>query len=215
LVSLTTGLLLGLLLGMRHALEPDHLAAVSVLLSASRRRWTGAVLGVSWGIGHSLALLAVGCLLGALHARLPAALAGAFELLVALMLVALGTRAIVRSRSRPRGAGHGDIVPVDRWTLARRPLVVGLIHGLAGSGALSTLVMVDMPSVSMRIAYMALFGVGSILGMAFLTGVAGWPLAGLGRSPRFSRGLSAVTGAISVLLGGWWGWSAVRGYLQS
>src|SRR3954471_1593891 len=103
MVSLTTGLLLGFLLGMRHALEPDHLAAVSVLVTRRGTASAGAVLGAIWGIGHTLALFAVGCSLAALGARIPPRLAASFELLVAAMLVTLGLRAILRDRE---GAAH-------------------------------------------------------------------------------------------------------------
>jgi hypothetical protein len=218
-VSLTTGLLLGLLLGMRHALEPDHLAAVSTLVVARGRNLSGTVLGALWGIGHSVALLAVGCTLAVLHARMPDAFARGFELLVGLMLVTLGTRAILRSRVRTQvghvhpHASQSEHVHVRGWTLARRPLAVGLIHGLAGSGALTALVMAEMPNLTARLTYIVLFGIGSIAGMALLTGVAGWPLARLGRSGPFGRSLATATGAFSVLFGGWWGWSALAGLL--
>ncbi|HEX8954430.1 MAG TPA: urease accessory protein UreH, partial [Polyangia bacterium] len=88
------GWLLGMLLGMRHALEPDHLAAVSTLVASERSARRGALLGMYWGIGHSVALFAVGGVLAALHRQMPARAADAFELAVAVMLVALGVRAM-------------------------------------------------------------------------------------------------------------------------
>jgi hypothetical protein len=188
---------------------------VSTLVVARGRHLSGTVLGALWGIGHSAALLAVGCTLAVLHARMPDAFARGFELLVGLMLVTLGTRAILRSRVRPQvGHGHPHASGPGRgWTLARRPLAVGLIHGLAGSGALTALVMAEMPSLASRLTYIVLFGLGSIAGMALLTGVAGWPLARLGRSGRFGRTLATATGAFSVMFGGWWGWSALVGLI--
>ncbi len=213
-LSLATALLLGLLFGVRHAFEPDHLAAVSTLVTARGTRKAGAVLGAVWGVGHTLALLIVGSALAVLDARLPASLVDGFEFLVAVMLVTLGTRAIVRARTSH--AHSHEPSATTSWTSSaskRQPLAVGLVHGLAGSGALTALVMAEMPTVATRVAYMTLFGVGSIVGMASLTGIVGWPLARLGGSLRFARGLSLVTGTFSLMLGAWWGWSVVHGHV--
>jgi hypothetical protein len=225
-MSLTLGLLLGILLGMRHSFEPDHVAAVSTLLDGRGRRST-AILGAFWGIGHSIALLVVGGALAALHGSLPRSLGDGFEILVASMLVILGARAVARARPADRGtsaAGHfhdaaephagNDHVHVGPWTFAWRPLVVGLVHGLAGSGALTALVMADLPTWGTRVAYMAIFGVGSVIGMAGLTGVVGWQLARIERRARLSRALALVTGTFSVGLGGWWGWTAVSSLMR-
>ena len=148
-----TGSALGSLLGMRHALEPDHLTAVSTLMTSSageRSRFRAAMLGASWGVGHTLSLMIVGAALVLLRAEMPPRVADLFELFVAVMLVGLGVRAIAMAvRQGPIGPTHthhhGHVVHrhagvtphvhVGRWTLARRPLLVGAVHGLAGSGA--------------------------------------------------------------------------------
>lgn len=213
MVSLVTGLLLGFLLGMRHALEPDHLAAVSVLVTRRGSPGAGAVLGAIWGLGHTVALLAVGCVLAAIGSRLPARWAAGFELLVATMLVTLGARAIVRGWRVPRSHDRQAGAAASKWRIARRPLIVGLIHGLAGSGALTALVLASLPTAMIRLAYIALFGVGSAIGMAGMTGLAGWSLAGIEENGRISRGLSVATGGFSLLLGAFWGGSAVRALL--
>jgi hypothetical protein len=217
-------MLLGLVLGARHALEPDHLAAVSTLVTDREDRASGVLLGAIWGVGHSVALLTVGSVLASLHGALPHRLAEIFELLVAVMLLALGVRAIVRSRSlgakgpitvhthRRRThehAGTPEHVHLGRWTMARRPLLVGVVHGLAGSGALTAMAMAEMPTLGSRLLYILLFGVGSVLGMASLSGVAGLPLAYYRRSATFARGLSLTAGTLSIVLGGFWGWSAL------
>jgi hypothetical protein len=211
-ISLVTGLLLGLLLGMRHALEPDHLAAVSTLIAGRGNPRAGAVLGALWGIGHTLALFVVGCLLAALGARLPPGLADGFELLVAVMLTGLGGRAIARAVRG--GAGGGPPARRGRWALGGQPLAVGVVHGLAGSGALTALAVASLPTVGTRLLYIGLFGIGSLAGMASLTGVAGWPLSRVDRNGVAFRWLSAVTGAISVCLGAGWGWSSVHRLLH-
>src|SRR5690349_17178422 len=94
-LELVTSSSLGSLLGMRHALEPDHLAAVTTLVTRERSSYKAALLGACWGLGHTLALVVVGATLVVLRAELPEAVATGFELLVALMLVALGGRAIL------------------------------------------------------------------------------------------------------------------------
>ncbi len=212
---------LGSLLGMRHALEPDHLAAVSTLVTGERSSVRAAMLGVFWGLGHTLALVAVGAVLVVLRAEMPARGSDLFELLVAVMLVGLGARAIcLAARQGPTGpahvhhhgrrvhvhAGATPHVHVGRWTLARRPLMVGAVHGLAGSGALTALVLATLSSTTARITYMALFGVGSTLGMAALSGLLGWPIARIGTHHRVARAMSLAVGCLSIVLGLVWGY---------
>jgi hypothetical protein len=215
---------LGSLLGMRHALEPDHLAAVSTLVTGERSTWRAALLGACWGIGHTGALLAVGVVLVVLRAEMPAGLADLFELFVAFMLIALGLRAIYQSArqgaSGPvRAHHHGRTIHahhaaaahihIGTWTLARRPLLVGAVHGLAGSGALTALVLTTLPSTWARIAYLGLFGLGSTLGMAALSGALGWPLARAGARHRTVRAISFVIGCVSTGLGLVWGYPLI------
>lgn len=218
-----SGSALGTLLGMRHALEPDHLTAVSTLVTSSPGERGGvraALLGASWGVGHTLSLVAVGAVLVVLRAEMPPSVADLFELFVAVMLVALGVRAIALAvRQGPRGPAHthhhGRVVHkhagatphvhVGHWTLARRPLIVGAVHGLAGSGALTALVLATLTSTAARITYMTLFGVGSTLGMALLSGLLGWPLAKMGANRTMARGLSIAVGCLSIGLGLFWG----------
>ena len=214
------GWFLGLLLGVRHALEPDHLTAVSTLVVEHHGARRGAWLGVLWGLGHTGALLTVGILLALFDATLPQRLADAFELAVAIMLVGLGVRSIRRSLSEalhghPYEHRHGQSshvhpsaqqhLHVGRWTFATRSLAVGTVHGLAGSGALTVLVLAGMPSTLARLVYLLIFGAGSIAGMALLSGFAGWPLARLGQHRRLARGVMFATGALSLGLGFIWG----------
>jgi hypothetical protein len=212
---------LGSLLGMRHALEPDHLAAVSTLVTGERNSIKAALLGACWGLGHTCSLIVVGTILVILRAEMPARIADGFELCVALMLIGLGLRAIyLAARQGPAGPAHvhhhGDTVHehqgapahihIGTWTLARRPLIVGAVHGLAGSGALTALVVATLPTAAARIAYMALFGLGSTVGMAALSGLLGWPLARAGRSRGLARALSLTVGCVSTVLGVFWGY---------
>jgi hypothetical protein len=221
---------LGSLLGMRHALEPDHLAAVSTLVTRERGGYKAALLGACWGIGHTCSLLAVGVVLVALQAEMPLRVADLFEFFVAIMLVGLGGRALYYA-ARQGGAGpthvhhHGRTVHthagapahvhIGHWTLARRPLLVGAIHGLAGSGALTALVLTTLPTMAARITYMALFGLGSTVGMAALSGLLGWPIARMGSHHAVARGVSALVGCLSVALGLVWGYPFISRLLSN
>ncbi|MBI4868882.1 MAG: hypothetical protein HY816_18235 [Candidatus Wallbacteria bacterium] len=220
MVQAEAGYVVGMLLGMRHALEPDHLAAVSTLVSQERGAGRGALLGVCWGLGHSVALAGVGLTLAFAGRQMPPVMADVFELGVSVMLIALGVRAL-KLALRQGGEGpaavheHGDLrhehpgqhphVHLGSRVFALRSLAVGIVHGLAGSGALTALVLAKLPTAASQAAYMLLFGLGSICGMTLLSGLAGWPLASLGRHPLAARAVSACAGALSALLGLAWG----------
>jgi hypothetical protein len=207
------GLLWGLVQGVRHAVEPDHLAAVSTLVAERRSARSAASYAVAWGAGHALVLLAVGGALLLLRARMPVRIGAAFELAVAVMLVALGVRALARALRSGRAGESAPPLPRHaaherRFAHARQPLVVGCIHGLAGSGALAALVVAQMPSLVAGLLYMVVYGGGAALGMATLAGLAGVPLARLVQTKRGVPMLLGATGALSLVLGVAWGWSA-------
>ncbi len=214
----------GSLLGMRHALEPDHLAAVSTLVSREPSTVKAAMLGAWWGIGHTLSLLVVGSALVLLRAEMPTSVIDAFELVVAAMLIVLGVRAVMLA-VRPNEGGHrlghrrgwmvhqhaglAPHVHMGRWTFSPRPLVIGAVHGLAGSGALTALVLATLPSTGARLAYIALFGLGSTIGMAALSGILGWPLARLSTNATVGRAMALTVGLITAALGVVWGYPLV------
>lgn len=199
MVAVVGALLLGVAHGIRHAFEPDHLAAVSTLVAdGSPRR--SAWLGAWWGIGHTASLLVVALVLTAARAEMPQGVGDALEFVVACMLVGLGVRAVVRGltakASTPSEHRHGG------WSHTHRgPFAVGTVHGLAGSGALFALAAAGMPGEASRLAFVGLFGLGSIAGMAALSGLAGLPLA---RLERGRSALSVATGLVSALLGIAW-----------
>ena len=213
------GVLLGLLLGLRHAFEPDHLTAVSTLVVETRDARRGAVLGAIWGIGHTVSLAVAGTLLLVTGHALSARAAAAFELAVAAMLVLLGARSLVRAvLDGERGPvhrhrhgddehvhpGRGDHVHLAGWTVAVRPLIVGLVHGLAGSGALTALVFSALPTLATRVVYLVLFGIGSIAGMAIASGVTGAWLYRVAGAPSRRRAFSIATGLLSIGVGIAW-----------
>jgi high-affinity nickel-transport protein len=207
-VTVAVALVWGMAQGMRHALEPDHLAAVSTLVASRRSARSAASYALAWGLGHALVLLAFGGVLLLVRGRVPDRLAAGFELVVAAMLVGLGVRGLrlALSRARPPHAdGHAHAKHV---TIGRTPLLVGCVHGLAGSGALAALVIPGMPSALAGLLYMALYGGGAALGMAMLAGVAGVPMARLVRTRGGVPILLGATGALSLVFGLAWGWAA-------
>jgi hypothetical protein len=220
----------GLAQGVRHALEPDHLAAVSTLVADRRSPRQAASYAVAWGLGHALVLMAFGGALILVRARLPDRVAAVLELGVAAMLVVLGVRALRRAwtqgaavaASHARGhatADHDHAAPADHvhvrgLTLLKQPLVVGCVHGLAGSGALASVVLAQVASPLAGLATMAVYGLGAALGMAMLAGVAGVPLARLVRTRRGGPILLGTTGGLSLLLGVVWAVAAATAALQ-
>lgn len=174
---------IGLLLGLRHAFEPDHLAAVSTLATRpAARLWSAARLGLVWGLGHTATVGIVVLFIIVLGIQVPERFWPTAELLVAALLVLLGSVVIwryVRGRwhlhahshasgphlhlhSHSQAAGHEHAHgAVD----ARRSLGFGIAHGLAGSGAIAALLVAAAPDAAARIAYFAAFGIGTIVGM--------------------------------------------------
>lgn len=213
------GCLLGVLLGMRHAVEPDHLAAVTTLNLRARSPWRGMLLGAWWGLGHALALLGLGGVLVVMQTRLRPGQTALLEGLVGVMLVALGIAAVRRAwtegtmgpvqrhshgKTPHAHATTGAHLHVGRLTLSQQPLLIGFAHGLAGSGALTALVLSSLPTVAGQLLYILMFGAGAALGMALLSGALGLPLSRSARRPQLHRRLSLCAGALSVVLGVYW-----------
>lgn len=220
--SLISALGLGVLLGLTHALDADHLAAVGTLVSESRGLRRSSLLGASWGVGHSLSLLVAGLLVLGLRFTIPPRFSAAAEFAVGLMLVGLGTRAIWKVLREKRlhwhveeshgvrrfhlhahrmldGARHGH---VHSFPLERRPFLVGCLHGLAGSGPLTLLVLSTLSSPLAGLAYLALFSLGSVAGMTLLSGLLSLPVAyALERGAGFACQVRMAAGAISLVLG--------------
>jgi high-affinity nickel-transport protein len=201
MLTFVGALLLGLVHGVRHAFEPDHLAAVSTLVADGTNPRRSAWLGAWWGAGHTASLLAVALVLTALRVEMPAQVGEGLEFLVACMLVALGTRAVVRGVVAMRSGAvehrHGAVAHVHRG-----PFAVGTVHGLAGSGGLFALAAAMLPDVGARLAYVGVFGLGSVIGMAMLSGLAGAPLARIGQGRGWA---SIAAGGVATVLGVAWG----------
>ena len=212
--------LLGFANGMRHALEPDHLAAVSTLVAGERSAKASVRYAAAWGAGHAAMLVVAGGALALLRTEMTGGVSDVLELVVAVLLIGLGVRGL---RQAARGgrvgdetfthahgevthshAGARDHVHVNKWTLSRLPFVVGLVHGLAGSGALAALVASRVASPVFTVGFIAIYAFGAAVGMATLAGVLGWPLAKLARTPRVVPVLVGVSAAASLVVGIAW-----------
>ncbi|HEV8661862.1 MAG TPA: urease accessory protein UreH [Candidatus Methylomirabilis sp.] len=215
--SILPALGLGFLLGLTHALDADHVAAVGTLVSETPGLRRSSLLGTSWGLGHTAGLLVL-----ALRLVIPQRLSAAAEFAVGLLLVGLGARAIWSVQREKRlhwhveegaskrhlhlhahhvsdGAPHAHGHP---FPLERRPLLIGCLHGLAGSGPLTLLVLSTLSSPLAGLAYLGLFSLGSIAGMTLLTGLLSFPIAyAVRRGAAFAGQVRMVAGSISLVLG--------------
>ncbi|MEY4093607.1 MAG: hypothetical protein RLZZ53_806 [Acidobacteriota bacterium] len=202
---------LGIAIGLRHSFEPDHLMAVAAMVAPQRDTKTAVRFGASWGIGHTLSLFVVGLTLAFARAAMPPRVSLIFETIVAAMIVAIGIDAVRRgwlmrgrqaSLDQPTAhAAIGPHVHVGPFTLARQPLMVGVVHGLSGSGALTALALSTLPTLASQIVFMLLFGLGSTVGMGIAAGVAGWSLARVVQKPAISALLGVVAGLIAIVFG--------------
>lgn len=222
-----TALIAGIVFGLRHALEPDHLAAVSTLApeawSGAHSKWEGlkrsAWLGASWGLGHALTLALVTLPLALVGSQVPPSLAAALEAVAACLLLLLGARSVWRAlkegrEGRPHAhahshgehahAGPSDHVHFFGTTWATRPLWVGAVHGLAGSGALTALLLTDLPTFAARAGYLAVFALGGVVGMTALTGALGPAAATLVRARWAKLGFGVTAGLMSLGVGAVW-----------
>jgi high-affinity nickel-transport protein len=205
-VSVESLVALGFVLGLRHAIEADHLAAISTIVTERRSLLSSLLVGASWGFGHTLALLVAGVGVLLLRYQMTDRLAHALELGVGMMLVLLGGN-VLRTLV-DRGASHGhDHATVtsdshsETWLVAR-PLLVGMVHGLAGSAPLLLLTLAVVSSPLAAFLYIAVFGVGSMMGMAMMSVLLSVPahftVQHFARTNLAVRGLS---GLFSVGLG--------------
>lgn len=210
---------LGFTSGVRHALEPDHLAAVSTLVADQKSPRASFRYALAWGAGHGAMLVLAGGALAMFRSELPELASDAFELVVAVALVALGVRGLVHAARAGRvgpsffhrhgdiahaHAGPGDHLHLNRWTLARLPFAIGLLHGLAGSGALAALVVARIPSPVFGLSFIAIYALGAALGMAALAGVLGFPLSRVARSQRAMAMVVGLSAVASLVVGIVW-----------
>jgi ABC-type nickel/cobalt efflux system permease component RcnA len=237
-------LAVGFFLGMRHATDPDHVIAVTTIVSNQRNSMRAALIGAFWGLGHTLTIFVVGAGIILFNLVIPVRVGLSMELSVAVMLIILGlwnVAGFLRSVPAPLAPdqpaekvvhshphSHGGLVhnhphahqhesdlnsdvPLDwmdrvfgKVSLYQylRPLVVGIVHGLAGSAAVALLVLTTIRNVHWAVAYLLIFGVGTIAGMMLITMsiASAFRLMASGRQ-KFSRRLALASGLLSLGFG--------------
>ncbi|MGO9948840.1 MAG: high-affinity nickel-transport family protein [Steroidobacteraceae bacterium] len=246
MITFLSILAVGFFLGMRHATDPDHVIAVTTIVSNQRNSMRAALIGAFWGVGHTVTIFLVGAGIILFNLVIPVRVGLSMELSVAVMLIILGVVNVAgflrsmpvesidtRSRaevmhshphshgdyvhshphahlpeSHPHAPDHTPLAWMDR-ALGRiglyqylRPFVVGVVHGLAGSAAVALLVLTTIRNVHWAIAYLLIFGVGTIAGMMLITMslASVFTMAGKGRQ-KFSRRLAFASGLLSLGFG--------------
>lgn len=228
-VSALGVLSLGLVYGLKHATEVDHIVAISTIVSEHRKLARAAIVGGLWGVGHTASLIIVGVIVLALRIAIPELVASWLEFGVALMIIGLGVVAFRRAfRSRSdihihkhdhgdqrhahihfhEAARSADTTQPHTHSVARiglKPTLVGAMHGLAGSGPLSVLVLTQIQSSALGLLYLGVFGAGSIVGMLLMSGLVGLPFV---LSSRELSGIhyrvQMIAGALSIAFGIWY-----------
>jgi len=213
---------LGLLSGISHAFDADHIAAVSTMASRKLSAGKSSLLGLFWGFGHAIALFIAGLIVLLLKITIPEKLALFFESIVALMLIALGLNvllAIRKEKMHMHMHRHGEMEHIhlhshksayyhrhDHVQL-KKSLIIGLIHGLAGSAALTLLILASISSTMLGLTYILLFGIGSMLGMALVSAIISLPfrlipnkLHNAQKLLRLSAGLISITIGLVIII---------------
>jgi cytochrome c biogenesis protein CcdA len=237
---------IGFFLGMRHATDPDHVIAITTIVSHQRSTKRAALIGALWGLGHTVTIFAVGTAIILFNLVIPVRLGLSMELSVGFMLIVLGVWNVIGFlRSVPSIPGHADSKETEihshphrhgdyihthphsheperhshslqQTPLARldrslgmiwayqflRPLIVGVVHGLAGSAAVALLILASIRNSSWAIAYLFLFGLGTIAGMMLITmSIASTFRLAVNRFQHFSRRLALASGLVSLVFG--------------
>ncbi len=253
MVNLLAVIGLGFVLGMRHATDPDHVIAVSTIVSRQRSIRQAGIIGALWGVGHTITIFCVGAAIILFNIVIPPRIGLAMELAVGLMLILLGilnltgvTQRITHRYTPDHSHGalvhshphqhagvvhehihghspevHMHLAPETDTNAGRkqqnifqrmleklglyqflRPLAIGLVHGLAGSAAVALLVLAEIREPRWAIAYLLVFGVGTIAGMMLITMMIGAPFAYTRkRFAPFNYGLGVASGLLSLAFG--------------
>ena len=242
-ITLFSIIALGFFLGMRHATDPDHVIAVTTIVSRQRNVRYAALIGLLWGLGHTITIFVVGSAIILFGLVIPPRIGLSMELSLGLMLILLGilnlsglmrwvtkTFTPLRSGQDTHSHGHGDYIhsharghttgkhgysedatPVgwmDRtlgsmdFYQVLRPLVVGVVHGLAGSAAIALLVLTTIRVPGWAVLYLLVFGIGTLGGMMLITAAIAVPFTfSENRFARLHRGLGLASGLVSLIFG--------------
>jgi sulfite exporter TauE/SafE len=216
---------LGLILGMRHSTDADHVVAISTIVSKQRSIRSAALIGCVWGLGHTITIFLVGSLIILFNVEIPPRLGLSMEFSVAVMLVLLGILNLtgvmqkIAARFTPSGFVSAPSLVESSFTESTnrqpedssnrlglfqwlRPLVIGLVHGLAGSAAVALLVLSTIHSPVWATFYLIVFGAGTMIGMMIMTAAIVMPLAFAGnRFNTVSKYLGVISGLVSLCFG--------------
>ena len=230
-LSLMAILGLGLVFGLKHATEVDHVVAISTIVSRHRNVFRSAFVGALWGAGHTVSLLGIAIVVLWFRVAIPERVSGWLEFGVALMIIGLGVSALWRSLRKNAkfhvhqhshdGISHTHVHFHEHETQHKRalpshhshgvsrigwkPVMVGMMHGLAGSGALTLLVLTQISSAWIGLLYVLTFGLGSIAGMLLMSGLIGLPFALTSRNLTHAhQGLQTLAAILSICFGVWY-----------
>lgn len=235
-LSVMAVLSIGLVFGLKHATEVDHVVAVSTIVSRHKNIFHSALVGALWGAGHTASLLVIAAIVLMLRVAIPETVSSWLEFGVAVMIILLGISALRQAlRKNPEvhvhqhshdGLSHTHVHFHEHQTshepavqsqhshavsrLGWKPVFIGMMHGLAGSGALTLLVLTQINSSLTGFLYVATFGVGSIAGMLLMSGLIGLPFALTSRKLTHAhQGLQTVAAVFSICFGLWYAYKAV------
>ena len=225
-LGLFAALALGIVLGLRHALDPDHVVAVSTIVSEYRNPLRSFWVGISWGLGHTTTLFVVGIVIIALRLTIPERLALFLEFAVGIMLVGLGAQVIYnywKKKIHQHAHGHEEdahshfhshaenpvhspehhgVKGVGKPFFRKKSYIIGSIQGLAGSAALTLLVLASIDSPLAGVGYILLFGLGSVLSMGVMTIFISLPFVfSANRLPNLNSFIQPGVGVLSILFG--------------
>ena len=234
-LSMLTVLGIGLVFGLKHATEVDHVVAISTIVSRNKNVFHSAIVGALWGMGHTASLLIVAAIVLSLRIAIPERVSGWLEFGVAIMIICLGISALRRSLRKNTeihvhkhshdGLSHTHVHFHEKETkhepathsqhshvvsrLGWKPVLIGMMHGLAGSGALTLLVLTQISSSWIGFFYVATFGLGSIAGMLLMSGLIGLPFALTSQKlTQVHQGIQTVAAVLSICFGIWYAYHA-------
>lgn len=226
---------IGMVFGLKHAMEVDHVVAISTIVSRHRNVFRSALVGALWGAGHTASLLVISAIVLSLRIAIPERVSGWLEFGVALMIIGLGVSALWRVSRTNRelhvhqhdhdGQSHTHVHFHERENkhepashaphshavsrIGWKPVLIGMMHGLAGSGALTLLVLTQISSSWTGFFYVTTFGFGSIVGMLLMSGLIGLPFALTSKKLTHAhRGLQTLAAVLSICFGIWYAYRA-------
>lgn len=212
MLGLISIVMIGFFLGMRHATDPDHVVAVTTIVSQQRSARRAALIGVLWGLGHTLTIFFVGSAIILFNVVIPTRLGLAMEFSVSLMLILLGAWNLASfmnalpnlRKAHSHDHPHIEDIDVRNRSLRQlvRPLIIGIVHGLAGSAAIALLILATIRNTTWAIVYLLVFGIGTIAGMMLITMSIASAFHFVGnRFEVVGRRLALISGLISVGFG--------------